>query len=76
MQVTTGSSRDEVDTNRLHINKTSGNHTEKLTTVLTVGGVTVEVEVRRLWGRGVNHANGFVSTKVTNVPVHCEALPV
>ena len=47
MQATTGSSSDEedFDTNQLHIHKTSGHHKEKLTTVLTVGGVKVEVEV-------------------------------
>ena len=46
MQASTDSSSDEeFDTNQLHIPKTSKNHTDKLTTVLTVSKVKVEVEV-------------------------------
>ena len=46
MQATTDSSSDEdFDTNQLHIHKTSRSHTDKLTTVLTVCGVKVEMEV-------------------------------
>ena len=47
MQATIDSNSDEedFDTNQLHIHKTSKRHTEKLTTVLAVGGVNVEVKV-------------------------------
>ena len=46
MQASTDSSSDEdFDTNQLYIHKTSRNHTDKLTTVLTMGGVNIEVEV-------------------------------
>ena len=47
MQATidSNSDKEDFDTNQLHIHKTSKRHTEKLTTVLAVGGVNVEVEV-------------------------------
>ena len=46
MQATMDSSSDkDFDTNQLHIHNTSKSHTDKLTTVLAVSGVKVELEV-------------------------------
>ena len=47
---------EEFDTNQLYIHKTSRSHTDKITTVLAVSGIKVEMEVD--WGGGVNHAHG------------------
>ena len=45
MQASTDSSDEEFDTNQLHIHNTSMSHTRKLTTVLTVSGAKVKMEV-------------------------------
>ena len=39
------SSEEEFDTNQLYMHKTSRSHTDKITTVLTVSGIKVEMEV-------------------------------
>ena len=39
------SEEEEFDTNQLSMHKTSSSHTDKITTVLTVSGIKVEMEV-------------------------------